>query len=115
MHADWRQKSAVAKPNRKYSTSASSVGTHFPSEPLFCWVGLFIFGLLLFAKPKRASDFYIYLFFPFFVNSTSHLFKPQIINTGNWITFLRRAVYSLQGKQTNSAESGWKNSRNKTI
>lgn len=61
-------------------TSASSVGIHFPSESLFCWVGLFIFGLLLFAKPNRASDFYIYLFF-FFVNSNSHLFKPQIINS----------------------------------
>lgn len=46
-------------------TSASSVGIHFPSASLFCWVGLFIFGLLLFAKPNRASDFYIYLFFFF--------------------------------------------------
>lgn len=69
-------------------TSASSVGIHFPSASLFCWVGLFIFGLLLFAKPNRASDFYIYLFFSFFVNSTSHLFKAQIISSGNRLTFL---------------------------
>lgn len=115
MHADWRQKSAVAQPNRKCSLHLPLWLAPTSPAPLLAGQACLFLGYFCLQSQTELLIFIFIFFFSLSLNSTSRLPRAQIINSGNRSTFLCGVVYCLRGKQTKRVETGWKNNLIKMI